>query len=45
MEPSNFRRSFASAHSQISVTMNIYGEVSSGEMRKALKKLGDRLGS
>ncbi|MGW4424857.1 hypothetical protein [Streptosporangium sp. NPDC004631] len=30
-------------HSQISVTMNIYSEVSSEETRKALKKLGDRL--
>lgn len=82
VEPSNFRRSFASAcdkakvrkvhvhatrktcasllvaldvhprvamqilrHSQISVTMNIYSEVSSEETRKALKKLGDRLDS
>ncbi|GGS73406.1 site-specific integrase [Planobispora rosea] len=32
-------------HSQISVTMNIYSEVSSEETRKALKKLGDRLDS
>lgn len=32
-------------HSQISVTMNIYSEVSSEETRRALKKLGDRLDS
>jgi integrase len=32
-------------HSQISVTMNIYSEVSSGETRKALKRLGDQLES
>lgn len=32
-------------HSQISVTMNVYSEVSSEETRKALKKLGDRLDS
>ncbi|MFG1824270.1 tyrosine recombinase XerC [Microbispora bryophytorum] len=30
-------------HSQISVTMNIYSEVSSEETRKALKRLGDHL--
>ncbi|WP_326829071.1 site-specific integrase [Streptosporangium sp. NBC_01810] len=30
-------------HSQISVTMNIYSEVSSAETRKALKRLGDHL--
>lgn len=29
-------------HSQISVTMNVYSEVSSEETRKALKMLGDR---
>ncbi|MEU8104012.1 tyrosine-type recombinase/integrase [Nonomuraea muscovyensis] len=32
-------------HSQISVTMNVYSEVSSEETRKALKMLGDRLDS
>jgi integrase len=32
-------------HSQISVTMNVYSEVSSEETRKALKRLGDRLDS
>ncbi|GAA2375935.1 site-specific integrase [Nonomuraea africana] len=32
-------------HSQISVTMNVYSEVSSEETRKALKKLGDQLDS
>ncbi|GAA5766086.1 tyrosine-type recombinase/integrase [Streptosporangium roseum] len=32
-------------HSQISVTMNIYSEVSSEETRKALKRLGKQLGS
>ncbi len=32
-------------HSQISVTMNMYSEVSSEETRKALKMLGDRLDS
>ncbi|MBB6470571.1 integrase [Sphaerisporangium rubeum] len=32
-------------HSQISVTMNVYSEVSSEETRKALQKLGDRLDS
>ncbi|GAA2896045.1 hypothetical protein GCM10010517_60950 [Streptosporangium fragile] len=30
-------------HSQISVTMHIYREISSEETRKALKKPGDRL--
>ncbi|QYC37722.1 site-specific tyrosine recombinase XerC [Nonomuraea coxensis DSM 45129] len=32
-------------HSQISVTMNVYSEVSSAETRRALKKLGDHLDS
>lgn len=32
-------------HSQISVTMNIYSEVSSEETRNALKLLGDHLES
>ncbi|MFG1711033.1 tyrosine-type recombinase/integrase [Nonomuraea sp. M3C6] len=32
-------------HSQISVTMNVYSEVSSAETRQALKKLGDQLES
>ncbi len=32
-------------HSQISVTMNIYSEVSSEETRKALKRLGEQLDS
>ncbi|MEO3811451.1 site-specific integrase [Sphaerisporangium sp. B11E5] len=32
-------------HSQISVTMNVYSEVSTEETRNALKKLGDRLDS
>ncbi|MCO5992867.1 tyrosine-type recombinase/integrase [Actinoallomurus rhizosphaericola] len=32
-------------HSQISVTMNVYGEVSSDATRKALKRLGKRLDS
>ncbi|WP_250213935.1 tyrosine-type recombinase/integrase [Acrocarpospora catenulata] len=32
-------------HSQISVTMNIYSEVSSEETRKALRRLGDQLDS
>ncbi|GGO62640.1 tyrosine-type recombinase/integrase [Nonomuraea cavernae] len=32
-------------HSQIAVTMNIYSEVSSEETRKALKRLGQHLGS
>ncbi|MEV5557297.1 site-specific integrase [Nonomuraea wenchangensis] len=32
-------------HSQISVTMNVYSEVSSTETRRALKKLGDHLDS
>jgi integrase len=30
-------------HSQISVTMNIYSEVSSDSTRRALKRLGKRL--
>jgi integrase len=30
-------------HSQISVTMNIYSEVSSDATRRALKRLGKRL--
>jgi hypothetical protein len=30
-------------HSQISVTMNIYSEVSSDAARRALKRLGKRL--
>jgi integrase len=30
-------------HSQISVTMNVYSEVSSTATRKALKRLGKRL--
>jgi integrase len=30
-------------HSQISVTMNVYSEVSSAATRKALKRLGNRL--
>ena len=32
-------------HSQISVTMNVYSEVSSEETRKALKRLGDQFAS
>jgi integrase len=32
-------------HSQISVTMNIYSEVSSDATRRALKRLGKRLDS
>ncbi|GAA2298272.1 hypothetical protein GCM10010149_53750 [Nonomuraea roseoviolacea subsp. roseoviolacea] len=32
-------------HSQISVTMNVYSEVSSEETRKALRRLGDHLES
>ncbi|MGW0810403.1 tyrosine-type recombinase/integrase [Nonomuraea sp. NPDC002799] len=32
-------------HSQISVTMNVYAEVSSEETRRALTQLGDRLDS
>lgn len=32
-------------HSQISVTMNVYSEVSSEETRKALRRLGDHLGT
>ena len=32
-------------HSQISVTMNVYSEVSSDATRKALKRLGKRLDS
>ncbi|GAA5073518.1 integrase [Thermocatellispora tengchongensis] len=31
-------------HSQISVTMNVYSEVSTEETRKALRRLGERLG-
>ena len=31
-------------HSQIAVTMNVYSEVSTEDMREALRRLGERLG-